>query len=172
MDLSALDLSALDLSDSSPLSEVILLVEDNDDDVFLMRRALKEADIRSPLKLASHGDEAIAYLSGLGPFADRVTYPLPRIVFLDLKLPYKSGHEVIAWIRAQERFAQMIVIVLTSSQEAVDLKRAYQLGANSYVVKPPTAEQLVELAQAFKQWWLLQNRVAVPPKLPLEPEAH
>jgi CheY-like chemotaxis protein len=160
----------LSVGDAHTLEEAILLIEDNEDDVFLMKRALKGADIGNPLRVVEHGDEAIAYLSGVEPFADRAAFPLPRIVFLDLKLPYRSGHEVLSWIRSQSHLAQVIVIVLTSSQEPVDLKRAYQLGANSYVVKPPTAEQLVELAVAFKLWWLLQNR-AVPPKAVLEPGA-
>ena len=144
---------------SRALQDVILLVEDSEDDVFLMRRALAGADIRNPLRVAEHGDAAIAYLTGDGPFADRSLHPLPRMVFVDLELPYKSGHDVLAWIRSQPQFAPLLVIALTSSEEPVDLRRAYQLGANSYVVKPPTAEQLLEMARAFKLWWLLQNRV-------------
>jgi CheY-like chemotaxis protein len=81
------------------------------------------------------------------------------VVFLDLKLPLKSGHEVLEWIRQQPQFAKLIVIVLTSSNEPVDLNRAYRNGANSYVVKPPTPEQLAELAKSFDLWWLGQNTV-------------
>jgi CheY-like chemotaxis protein len=143
---------------ASALEDVILLVEDNEDDVFLMRRALKEAGVTAPLHVVEHGDEAIAYLKGTGAFAERVRHPLPRSVFLDLKLPYRSGHEVIAWIRAEPRFASMVVIVLTSSEEPVDLQRAYQLGANSYLVKPATAEQLLELARAFTLRWRPDGR--------------
>ena len=76
------------------------------------------------------------------------------VVFLDLKLPLLFGHEVLAWIRRQKEFESLIVIVLTSSNEASDLSRCYSLGANSYLVKPPTTEQLEALAKAFKWQWL------------------
>ncbi|MGV3772633.1 MAG: response regulator [Verrucomicrobiales bacterium] len=142
------------------MKNAILLVEDNEDDVFLMKRALKEAAITNPLYIVDEGQAAINYLAGAGLYADRSAYPLPMVVFLDLKLPLKSGHEVLEWIRQQPGFKDLIVIMLTSSNEPVDLKRSYALGANSYVVKPPTASQLLELAQAFKLWWLRYNKVA------------
>jgi CheY-like chemotaxis protein len=140
--------------------ETILLVEDNEDDAYFMRQALKDAEIINPLRGVEDGQQAIDYLSGTGKYADRNQFPLPTVVFLDLKLPIRSGHEVLQWIRAQPAFKKLVVIVLTSSSEPVDLNRSYQLGANSYVVKPPTPEQLLELAEAFKLWWLRQNRVA------------
>ena len=136
----------------------ILLVEDNEDDVFLMTRALKGAHIVNPLHSVDDGQQAIDYLAGNGPFADREKHPFPAIVFLDLKLPLKSGLEVLQWIRNQSQFENLIVLVLTSSNEPSDLKRAYSLGANSYLVKPPTAVQLLELAKAFKWYWLEFNR--------------
>ena len=139
----------------------ILLVEDNEDDTFFMRQALKDAGIQNPLQHVEDGQAAVDYLAGTGKYGDRALYPLPMVVFLDLKLPFKSGHDVLSWIRRQPEFEKLIVIVLTSSDETVDLKRSYQLGANSYVVKPPTAEQLLELAQAFKLWWLHQNRLPI-----------
>jgi CheY-like chemotaxis protein len=139
----------------------ILLVEDNDDDVFLMKRALRAAGIKNPLQVVEDGQAAINYLAGQGDHADRTRSPLPAIVFLDLKLPYKSGHEVLAWIRNQPQFETLVVIVLTSSNERVDLDLAYKLGANSFVVKPPTATLLLKLAESFKQWWLTHNQPAI-----------
>ncbi|MDB6039827.1 MAG: putative response regulator, CheY [Verrucomicrobiales bacterium] len=136
----------------------ILLIEDNEDDVFLMKRALKGAGITNQLRVLEDGQRAIDYFSGLGEFADRDQYPIPAIVFLDLKLPIKMGLDVLAWIRAREEFASLVVVVLTSSNESSDVKRAYGLGANSYVVKPPTADQLLDLAKAFKWYWLEFNR--------------
>lgn len=141
-------------------SDTILLVEDNQDDAFFMKQALKDAEIMNPLREVEDGQQAIDYLSGTGKFADRERFPLPAVVFLDLKLPMKTGHEVLQWIRAQPQFKKLIVIVLTSSNEPVDLNRSYQLGANSFVVKPPTPQELLKLAEAFKLWWLRQNRVA------------
>lgn len=139
-------------------NRAILLVEDNEDDVFLMRRALKGARVINPLQVVEDGQSAVDYLGGNGKFADRGAYPMPAIVFLDLKLPYLSGHDVLAWIRRQKDLESLIVIVLTSSNEPSDLSRCYALGANSYLVKPPTPEQLEELAKAFKWYWLEYNR--------------
>jgi CheY-like chemotaxis protein len=136
----------------------ILLVEDNEDDIFLMRRALKAAHISNPLLIVEDGQQAVDYLSAVGPYADREQFPFPAVVFLDLKLPIKSGMDVLDWIRQQPQFGNLIVLVLTSSSEPTDLKRAYSLGANSYLVKPPTAEQLLDLAKAFKWYWLEFNR--------------
>jgi CheY-like chemotaxis protein len=139
-------------------NRAILLVEDNEDDVFLMQRALKGARVINPMFVVEDGQEAVDYLSGAGKFADRETYPLPAIVFLDLKLPLISGHDVLAWVRRQKELESLVVIVLTSSNEASDLSRCYALGANSYLVKPPTPEQLEDLANAFKWYWLEYNR--------------
>ena len=138
-------------------NRAILLVEDNEDDVFLMRRALRGARVANPLYVVEDGQEAENYLSGVGKYADRAEYPVPAIVFLDLKLPYISGHDVLAWIRRQKDLEGLVVIVLTSSNEASDLSRCYALGANSYLVKPPTPEQLEDLAKAFKWYWLEYN---------------
>jgi CheY-like chemotaxis protein len=136
----------------------ILLVEDNEDDVFLMKRALKGAAITNRLSVVEDGQQAMEYLSGAGVYADREAHPLPAIVFLDLKLPIKNGLDVLSWIRGQTALENLVVIVLTSSSEPSDLKEAYRLGANSYVVKPPTAGQLLDLAKAFKWYWLEFNQ--------------
>jgi CheY-like chemotaxis protein len=142
-------------------NRALLLVEDNEDDVFLMKRALKSARVVNPLLVVEDGQEALDYLGGAGKFADRDQYPLPAVVFLDLKLPFISGHDVLAWIRRQKEFESMVVIVLTSSNEASDLSRCYALGANSYLVKPPTPEQLDDLAKAFKWYWLEYNQFEI-----------
>jgi CheY-like chemotaxis protein len=139
-------------------NRALLLVEDNEDDVFLMKRALKGSRVVNPLFVVEDGQEAVDYLGGAGKFADRDQYPLPAVVFLDLKLPFISGHDVLAWIRRQRELESLVVIVLTSSNEPSDLNRCYALGANSYVVKPPTPEQLEELAKAFKWYWLEYNQ--------------
>lgn len=148
----------------------ILLVEDNEDDVFLMRRALKAAQVANPLYVVEDGQEAIDYLSGTGEYSDRSAYPIPSLIFLDLKLPFLRGHEVLAWIRSQKELETVVVVVLTSSSEPADLKEAYRLGANSYVVKPPTAEQLLDLAQAFKWYWLEYNEFDAATASPVSPQ--
>ena len=142
----------------STTDQAILLVEDSEDDVFLMKRALKGAKIKNPLVVVEDGQQAVEYLAGTGEFADREKFPFPAVVFLDLKLPMMGGLEVLEWIRKQRGLENLVVLVLTSSSEPSDLKRAYALGANSYLVKPPTADQLLELANAFKWYWLEFNR--------------
>lgn len=133
---------------------VILLVEDNEDDVFLMQRALVAARVANPVVVVRDGEDAIRYLAGAAPYQDRAANPLPAVVFLDLKIPFKSGHEVLAWIRAQSALESLVVVVLTSSDEPSDLRRAYSLGANSYLMKPLSPSQLTSLAQAFNWSWL------------------
>ena len=141
-----------------PAHRAILLVEDNKDDVFLMKRAMQSARIVNPLIVVESGEDAMEYLSGAGKFADRDSYPFPAVVFLDLKLPIVFGHDVLAWIRSQQAFESLVVIVLTSSYEASDLSRCYALGANSYLVKPPTREQIESLVEAFKWPWVDYER--------------
>jgi CheY-like chemotaxis protein len=142
------------------MNQALLLVEDNEDDVFLMRRALKQAEIHNPLYVVADGEQAIDYLAGNGEFNDREQYPFPTLVFLDLKLPFKSGHDVLAWIRNEAALIELVVVILTSSDEPSDIDRAYKLGANSYLVKPPTLIQLRDLAKSFKWYWLQYNQFA------------
>jgi CheY-like chemotaxis protein len=109
--------------------------------------------------------DAVDYLAGAGGYQDRRKYPPPVIVFLDLKLPMMSGHEVLAWIRAQRQLESLLVVVLTSSNEPSDIRRSYSLGANSYLMKPLTARQLVDLAKAFNWSWMERTQpVGTPPK--------
>jgi CheY-like chemotaxis protein len=146
-------------------ANAILLVEDNEDDVFLMKHALTGAGVSNPVFVVETGQQAVDYLSGVGQYADRRAYPLPVIVFLDLKLPLMSGHEVLAWIRGQRQFESLVVVVLTSSNEPSDVRRSYSLGANSYLVKPMSARQLIDLAKAFNWSWLERCQpVAAPPQ--------
>jgi CheY-like chemotaxis protein len=137
----------------TPLN-AILLVEDSEDDVFLMQHALAAAGVTNPVCVVESGQDAVDYLAGEGRFSDRAKYPMPAIVFLDLKLPLLSGHEVLAWIRAQRQLESLVVVVLTSSAEPSDVRRSYSLGANSYLVKPLTATQILDLAKALKWPWL------------------
>jgi CheY-like chemotaxis protein len=118
--------------------------------VFFMLRAAKEAGIGSTFHVARDGQAAKDYLAGTGEFADRARYPLPKLMLLDLKLPYLSGLDLLRWLRAQPHLAGIIVIVLTSSQAPVDLNRAFQLGANSVLEKPPTSEKIRDLARVFR----------------------
>ena len=126
----------------------ILLVEDSEDDAFLMRYVMEKSGIHNPLQAVTDGQMAVDYLSGAGDYRDRERFPLPFIIFLDLKLPYVHGFEVLAWIRQQPELCGIPVVVLTGSAETRDRDKAASLGARYYIVKPPTAETLKEVLQA------------------------
>lgn len=137
----------------------ILLVEDNSDDVFFMRRACKSVGLQNPLHVVEDGNKAIDYLAGNGQFADRAAFPLPCVMLLDLKLPGKSGLEVLGWIQERPEFVTSVVIVLTTSREPRDIQEAYRLGANAYLVKPTSPTQLVEVVSSIKSFWIDHNVV-------------
>ena len=137
----------------------ILLVEDNPDDVFFMRRACKSVVLQNPLHVVEDGNKAIDYLSGAGDFADRTAFPLPCVMLLDLKLPGKSGLDVLGWIQERPEFTTSVVIVLTTSREPRDIQEAYRLGANAYLVKPTSPAQLAEIVSSIKSFWVDHNIV-------------
>jgi CheY-like chemotaxis protein len=133
----------------------ILHVEDQEDDVFFLQQAFRRAGITQPVQVVTDGQQATDYLEGVGDFADREKYPLPFLVLLDLNLPFKSGLEVLEWLRSRPMHRAMVVVALTSSNQEADIHRAYELGANSYVVKPSAIQQQLEMAQHLKGSGLL-----------------
>ncbi len=135
----------------------ILLVEDDPNDVLLIKRAFGKVNIANPIIVVNDGEQAISYLAGREPYVDRA---LPMLVLLDLKLPRKSGHEVLEWLRQQQNLKRLPVVVLTASSESSDVNRAYDLGANSYLVKPVTFDALVEMVNTLNLYWLILNRMA------------
>ena len=120
----------------------ILLCEDNEDDVMLFRRALKAARLSNTLQVARDGEIAIDYLTGSGSFVDREEFPLPILVFVDLKMPRLSGFDVVEWMREHQEFDAICIIVLSSSSVDKDVNKAYAAGANGYLVKPPRETDL------------------------------
>ncbi|UCF70648.1 MAG: response regulator [candidate division WOR-3 bacterium] len=135
----------------------ILLVEDDHNDVLLIKRAFQKVNIANPIVVLNDGEQAITYLAGREPYVGRV---LPMLVLLDLKLPRKSGHEVLEWLRQQPTLKRLPVVVLTASSESSDINRAYDLGANSYLVKPVTFDALVEMVRTLNLYWLILNKRA------------
>jgi len=135
-----------------------LLVEEDPNDILLFQRAFAEANLVNPLRIVRDGDEAVNYLGGVGAYADRVRYPLPSLVLLDLKLPRRSGLEVLQWMRQQPALKAIPVIVLTSSQEHADVRTAYSLGANSYLIKPVGFGGLLEMVRAIGMYWVILNQ--------------
>ena len=138
-------------------TQTILLVEDEENDVVFMEMALERAGLASSFQVAEDGQEAIDYLNGNGAFGDRTRFPLPALLFLDLKLPKVMGMDVLKWIRDQAALDTMVVIMLTSSQQRSDIEKACALGANSYVVKPSNPLGLEEVVDLVKRYWLKLN---------------
>lgn len=133
----------------------VLLVEDDPSDARLIQRAFSKLDARVAMIRLTNGDDVVSYLSGEAPYENRTTYPLPCIVLLDIKLPRRSGFEVLQWLRRQPTAVNRLpVVMLTSSRHSVDINRAYDLGANSYLSKPEAASQLEQLATRFQSYWL------------------
>ena len=135
----------------------ILLVEDNATDVLLIKRALGKTRVANPIQVVGDGDAAVEYLAGDGVYTDRAQYPLPILIMLDLKLPRRSGLEVLAWLRAQDHLRRIPVVMLTSSNGPRDVDAAYDEGVNSYLVKPVEFDGLVEMFQAVNFYWLMMN---------------
>lgn len=144
-------------------TQTILLVEDNPVDILLMQRAFRnETFANTSLQIVRDGDAAVFYLNGDGEYSDRDRYPLPAIILLDLKLPRRSGHEVLVWLRQQPELKRLPVVMLTSSRQTPDVKRAYDLGVNSYLVKPVGFASLLEMMQSFREYWLNYTELPEP----------
>lgn len=146
---------------------LFLLVEDNEDHVVLIRRAFAKSKVLNPLQVVRTGEDAIAYLEGTGRFSNRAEFPLPAVVLLDLKLTGLDGFDVLRWIRQQPGLKALRVVVLTSSNEIRDVNLAYQLGANSFLVKPVDFEDFVRVTQALQGYWLWTDKepeISRPPK--------
>jgi CheY-like chemotaxis protein len=142
--------------------QFILLAEDDQNDTLLIKRAFQKAGLGDVLKTVSDGDLAIDYLRGTNQYADRGHFPLPFLLLLDLKMPSTDGFEVLQWIRSQPDLKRLLVVVLTSSNLQADVDRAYDLGANSYLVKPVEFNEMVNMIQRFEAYWTEINRFPSP----------
>src|SRR6266850_4008699 len=151
-----------------PDRELILIAEDFEDDVYLIRHALEKAGVLNPTQVVRSGEDAIAYLQGDGEFAHRDEYPLPSLLLLDLKMPGTDGFQVLRWVRQQPGLKALRVIALTSSEDIRDVNHAYECGANSFLVKPMDFENSVEIGKFIKDYWLGKARtpaISRPPAL-------
>lgn len=143
--------------------QVILLVEDNADDVLLIQRAFRKANLLAPLTVVGDGEAAIRYLAGAAEYPSRARFPIPSLVLLDFKLPRKNGLEVLQWTRSQPELKGLPVVVLTSSKEQSDIESAYDAGANSYLCKPVELEQLIQMVHTLDLYWLVMNSAPTRP---------
>ncbi len=137
-------------------SFTVLLVEDDLNDIFLVKRAFKLAQIPNPLQVATDGEEAINYLRGDGKYADRAAYPLPRLIVMDIKMPRRTGFEVLAWVKGDALLRRIPIVIVSSSDNPADINRAYELGANAYMVKPVDFRAVEHLFQSITHYWGLE----------------
>jgi CheY-like chemotaxis protein len=134
---------------------VILIAEDDENDLLLIRRAIRKARLLNPVQIVRDGEEALQYLAGEGRYADRTRYPHPFLVLLDLHMPKQNGFEVLRWIKSRPELQRLKVAVLTSSSDESDYTRAIELGAHSYFVKPGSLEEFTHLMVRIGGHWVL-----------------
>ena len=135
----------------------VLLVEDDLNDIFLVKRAFKMAQVKNPLQVVTDGQEAMLYLKGEGKYSDRESYPLPKLMVMDIKMPRVSGFEVLQWVKGNSGPLRRIpVIIVSSSDNPADINRAYELGANAYMVKPVDYRAVEHLFHSITQYWGLE----------------
>ena len=132
----------------------VLLVEDNADDVTFVRMAFRKNRADEALEVVSNGSEAIQYLGGEGPYSDRQKYPVPGLLLLDLRLPVVDGFEVLKWVRAHQGLSRLPIAVLTGSESPQHRQRAYELGANSFMIKPGGLEEFFAMMDSVLGFWL------------------
>ncbi len=137
----------------------VLVADDDGNDIFFLERAFALAEIRNPLRVVQDGQLAIEYLSGTGKFSGCAQRPLPCLLMLDLKMPRKTGMEVLEWVRSQEEFCSLPIIMLSSSVHPFEIKTAYQKGANAFVTKPSGMPERTDLARMIKGFWLTFNQL-------------
>jgi CheY-like chemotaxis protein len=137
--------------------QTILLVDDSENDLILMRMAFKKAKCNIALQEVHDGEEAIAYLKGEGPYCDRNKFPLPAIMLLDLNMPKMNGFDVLVWVRAQPVLKRLAIIILTASMRSDDVERAFDLGATSFLVKPGKLETLAAMMRCLCDWMQINH---------------
>jgi CheY-like chemotaxis protein len=137
----------------------ILLVEDESADATLMLRGFEKAHVMNPVVHLTNGDEALAYLAGVRKYADRRKHPLPALILLDLKLPGMTGIQLLQWMRVQGEIRRIPVVVLTSDDNPDTIDAAYDLGANSYLVKPGNSAEIACMVEAIQRYWVKLNEL-------------
>jgi CheY-like chemotaxis protein len=134
---------------------LILVAEDDLNDALLLKKAFEKSGIRNPVHISPNGQDAIAYLQGSGEYVDRERHPFPSVLITDLKMPLKTGFEVLVWLRGHPKCNVVPVLVLSASREEQDVRKAYELGANAYLVKPSTFNELMTLVRTIYDFWAL-----------------
>jgi CheY-like chemotaxis protein len=135
----------------------ILLVEDDAADATLVRRGFGKASVVNPIVHLKNGDDALAYLAGADKYSDRTKFPLPVLILLDLKMPGMTGLQLLQWLRTKREVRRIPVVVLTTDDRPSTIKAAYDLGANSYLVKPGDAAEVSRVVQVIQSYWIELN---------------
>ncbi|HZF01090.1 MAG TPA: response regulator [Methylomirabilota bacterium] len=133
----------------------ILLVDDEENDATLVKMAFKQNNIISPIQWVKDGVEAVAYLNAEGIYADRIKYPFPQVLLLDLKMPRMTGLELLQWLRVNSHFKIIPTIIMTSSRQETDIEKAYDLGVNTYMIKPSSFDELKNMVKAIHEYWAI-----------------
>jgi CheY-like chemotaxis protein len=141
-----------------PNRKAILVADDSVEDAYILKRAFEKAGLTVPIQFVRDGEELVDYLSGTDEFSDRKNHPMPKLVLLDLKMPKMNGFDVLRWLQHQPELRRLIVTVLSSSDESEDVNLAYDLGANSYVVKPNGLTGYANIVEKLRDYWLEVNR--------------
>ncbi|MDB6122764.1 MAG: response regulator receiver protein [Pedosphaera sp.] len=149
---------------TNPITEPVLVVEDDPNDALLLKIALQKNGLDGNIHFVSDGQEAMDYLSGIPPYDDRQKHPFPSLIYTDLKMPRQDGFEVLKWLNDRPDCSVIPIIVLSASAEDRDIKKAYQLGANAYLVKPSTINQLTEMLHTCMRFWGICQKPAGPAK--------
>jgi CheY-like chemotaxis protein len=139
---------------SPPQNPAILLAEDNADDVLLIRLALEKAGSAALLRVVGDGEEVVHYLQGEGAFADRAQFPIPELLLLDLSMPRMNGLEVLAWLQPRAEWMRLPVVVLSGFCDEAAIRRAYELGASAFLIKPGEFSELVAAMKHMTDFWL------------------
>ena len=142
----------------------VLLADDQEDDVLLLKRAISKAVGDCRIQVVDNGDEAINYLKGKGQYGDRKNFPFPNVMILDLKMPRVGGLEVLEWLDQHPHCSVIPTVVFTSSAQPQDIKRAYELGTNAYFTKPLTFDDSVSVMAAIFNYWCLAHVPEPPPQ--------
>jgi CheY-like chemotaxis protein len=140
------------------MTKQVLVAEDEPMDVFLLQRGFAESRIAISLHFVEDGQAAIDYLSGAGQYADRTAHPLPDLMLLDIKMPRLDGFEVLGWLRQQPGLKRLPVAMFSSCDLEKEVNRAYELGANSFLVKPQELTSMSDFVRRFEEYWLQLNR--------------
>jgi CheY-like chemotaxis protein len=151
----------------SELLPTILLVEDDVSDVTLLKRGFDKVGVLNPIVHLKDGDDALAYLAGVGQYVERDKFPLPALILLDIKMPRMTGLQLLQWMRSHRDLRRIPVVVLTSNEDLTTVNAAYDAGANSYLVKPGDQASITKMVHAIRGYWIELNQ---PPQLVMRAE--